>query len=49
MPKVQGQEPALEETRNSKVTAYFSFTLFYQNLSLRKCFFYSPLIEGKNG
>jgi hypothetical protein len=26
MPKVQGQELALEETRNSKVTVHFSFT-----------------------
>jgi len=27
MQKVQGQEPALEETRNSKVNFYFSFIL----------------------
>jgi hypothetical protein len=27
VPKVQGQEPALEETRNSEVTVYFSFIL----------------------
>jgi hypothetical protein len=51
MQKVQRQEPALEETRNSKVTVYLSFILLCKLMqlvisALRKSLY--TLMQGKN-
>jgi hypothetical protein len=46
MPKVQGQKPALEETRNSKVTVHFSFAFIAKKSFTTLKLFLKPLFEG---